>query len=256
MCKKFSVIVPIHNEERYLYYSLPSIYRLEPDEVILLFDRCTDNSLEVAEKLAKRFGYINQTKFIELNEPSPEWAFRVAFLIWHGFNEARNDIILNTAADIILDEKIKKYLPLVGKNNVALISFGRKSYPPSPRLLVARLITKFTLKAFTGTLAFSKKALFKTIDENSFKRIVSAEDTYIYLSISKKYKTMFIQTNNIHLREKETAEKQFVRGIAYWQVSRNSLWKAMLHSIIYFRPLLLAGYIHARLNDRKITNHF
>jgi len=67
---------------------------------------------------------------------------------------------------------------------------------------------------------------------------------------------MFIQTNNIHLREKETAEKQFVRGIAYWQVSRNSLWKAMLHSIIYFRPLLLAGYIHARLNDRKITNHF
>jgi glycosyltransferase involved in cell wall biosynthesis len=256
MFKEFSVVVPVHNEERFLFYSLPSIYRLEPDEVILLFDRCTDKSLNVAEKLAKRFEYAYRTRFIELNKPSPEWAFRVAFLRWHGFKEAKNDIILNTDADVILDEKIKTYLPQVGKNNVALISFGRKSYPPAPRLLIARLITNFSLKAFAGTFAFSRRALFETIDENTFRRIVSAEDTYIYLSISKKYKTMFIQTNTIHLREKESAEKQFVRGIAYWEVGHNPLWKATLHSIVYFRPLLLAGYFHARLKDRENTDFF
>jgi glycosyltransferase involved in cell wall biosynthesis len=243
--------MPVHNEERFLPYSLPSIYKLEPDEVILLFDRCTDKSLEIAEKLAKRFKYSQRTKFIELNDPSPEWTFRVAFLRWYGFREAKNDIILNTDADIILDKKIKEYLSQIGKDNVALISFGRKSYPPTPRLLIARFLFNLLPQAFTGTFAFSRKAFLETVDENIFKKIISAEDTYLYLSISKKYKTVFIQTNTIHLREKESAKKQYARGVAYWEVSHNPLWKAILHSVVYFRPLLLMGYFHARLNNKE-----
>ena len=31
---KFSVVTPIHNEAKFLYYSLPSIYQLKLDEVI------------------------------------------------------------------------------------------------------------------------------------------------------------------------------------------------------------------------------
>ena len=50
---KFSVIVPIHNEEEFLPYSLPSVYALNPEEVLLLFDRCSDKSANVASKISK-----------------------------------------------------------------------------------------------------------------------------------------------------------------------------------------------------------
>ena len=41
---QFSVVMLIHNEEKLLSYSLPSIYRLDPSEVVLIFDNCSDES--------------------------------------------------------------------------------------------------------------------------------------------------------------------------------------------------------------------
>jgi len=72
---KFSVVVPIHNEAKYLPYSLPAIYRLEPDEVILIFDRCTDESLEISKNISEKFGNKSETRYIELNKPSMDWKF-------------------------------------------------------------------------------------------------------------------------------------------------------------------------------------
>jgi glycosyltransferase involved in cell wall biosynthesis len=247
---KFSVVMPVHNEEKFLPYSLPSIFRLKPDEVILIFDRCTDRSIEMAKKIAEKFGYLQQTKLIELNKPSPKWRFRVAFLRRYGFKMAENDVILNTDADTFLDEKISKYLPLVGKDEIALVGFGRISYPLTFQNFIARLVLTFIPKiGFAGLYAFSKKAWLEAEDQDAIKKILRAEDTYLYLSISKKYRTKFIKTNTLHLRPIETAEIHLIRGTTYWTVQRNPLWKAILHSIIYFRPLILVGYLHARLQD-------
>ena len=74
----FSVITPIHNEAEYLPYSLPTIYRLNPDEVILIFDRCTDESRKVSEEIAEEMGFTHRTEFVEMNGPSPGWTFRKA----------------------------------------------------------------------------------------------------------------------------------------------------------------------------------
>lgn len=247
---KFSVVVPIHNEEKLLPYSLPSIFRLKPDEAILIFDRCTDRSIELAKGIAEKFGYLRKTKFIKLNEPSPDWRFRLAFLRRYGFNMAENDIILNTDADTLLDEKISEYLPLVGKDEIALVGFSRISYPLKFQNFIARLVSTFIPKiGFAGLYAFSKKAWLETEDKEAVKKIPRAEDTYLYLSISKKYRTKFIKTNTLHLRPQETAKMHLIRGTTYWTVQHNPLWKAILHSIIYFRPLVLVGYLHARLQD-------
>ncbi|MCS7365574.1 MAG: glycosyltransferase family 2 protein [archaeon GB-1867-035] len=247
---KFSVVMPIHNEEKFLYYSLPSIYRLKPDEVILIFDRCTDNSLKVARKIARHFKYLEKTRFIELNEPSPEWRFRVAFLRRYGFKLAKNNIILNTDADTILDTKIREHIREISKGNVALISFGRKNYPITFQDFITRLASTINPKiGFTGIYAFSKKAWIETEDQEKVKKIIRAEDTHLKESISKKYKTLFIKTNSIHLRPRETKERRYIKGYLYWAVKRNPLWKVILHSLIYLRPEVLSGYIYAK---RKI----
>lgn len=246
---KFSIVMPIHNEENFLPFSLPSIFKLGPDEIILIFDRCTDRSLTLSYEIAKRANYKSHTKFIEMNEQSPKWKFRPAFLRTYGFKMARNDIILNTDADIILDYTIRGCLRLIGKKGIGLISFGRREYPITFQGSVARLISTFIPKiGFTGTYAFSKKAWQKTMDEETMKKIYSAEDTYLCMLVSRSYKTRFIKTDNIHLRPREDQKSHFIKGVTRWQVKHDPLWKALLHSLIYLRPMVFVGYLHARLS--------
>ena len=246
---KFSVVMPIHNENKLLPYSLPSIYDLKPDEVILIFDRCTDSSMEIAKKIATHYRYTQQTRFVELNEPSPEWRFRVAFLRRHAFRLARNDVILNTDADTILDPRIVEYLHSINRNRIALVSFGRRPYPLTFQEFIGRIVFVFSKLGFTGIYAFSKRVWLETENQNSVKKIVRAEDAYLCRSIAKKYRTVYVRTNSIHLRPEEKPNRHFMRGFTYWSVRHKPLWKAVLHSIIYFRPLLLAGYLQARLRS-------
>ena len=257
---KFSVVMPIHNEEKFLPYSLPSIFGLEPDEVILIFDRCTDRSMEIAKKITEKLGYSKKTKIIELNYASPDWKFQVAFLRRHGFKMTKNDTILNTDADTVLDRKITEYLPLIGKQGTALISFSRTPYPLTFQNFIAKVVSTFIPKiGFTGIYVFSKKAWLETENQDAAKKILRAEDTHLYLSISKKYKTMFFKTNTIHLRPEEKANRHFIMGVTRWTVRHDSLWTTIIRCLVYLRPLLLAGYLYARLQDstdskkRKIT---
>lgn len=244
---RFSVVMPIHNEEEFLPYSLPSIFHIKPDEVILIFDRCTDSSIEIAKKITEKLGYLKKTKIIELNDPSPEWKFRVAFLRRYGFKMAKNDAILNIDADTLLDKKIIEYLPLIGKNEIALISFGRTVYPLTFANFITKLVSTIPKIRFSGTYAFSKKAWLKTENQDAVKKIVRSEDTHLHLSISKKYKAIFVKTKTIHLRPEEKGNRDYIRGVTRWTVKHDSILMTMVLSLIYLRPLLLVGYLHARL---------
>lgn len=244
---KFSVVMPIHNEEKLLSYSLPSIFRLKPDEVILIFDRCTDNSLESAKKMAKRYKHGSRTKFVEPNGSHSGWKFRIAFLRRHGFNLAKNHVILNTDADTLLDEKIVDFLPLVGKKAIGMVMFSRRPYPRTFQSFVGTLVSPFVPTTGFGALyAFSKKAWLETEDQESVKNVPRAEDTHLHSSISKKYKTIFVKTDTLHLRPKETAKSHFIKGVTRWQAKRAPLWTVLIHSFIYLRPLVLSGYLKAR----------
>ncbi len=251
---ELSVVMPIHNEEKLLPWSLPSVFRLKPDEVILIFDRCKDNSLKVARKTAERFRYSDKTKFIEMSEPYPEWRFRPAFLRTYGYNMAIGDIILNTDADIILDERIREHVKAIGKGGIGLVSFGRREYPLTFRSFIARLVSTFIPEiAFAGTFTFSKEKWQELVDEDKMKKILSAEDTYVYMTIARRHKTRFIRTNTIHLRPKETPQRQFTKGVTLWQVKRSPLWKVLLHSVIYLHPTVLVGYLYAKSGKVEYT---
>jgi glycosyltransferase involved in cell wall biosynthesis len=247
--------MPIHNEEKLLSYSLPSIFRLKPDEVILIFDRCTDSSLGVAEKISKHYNYSSRTRFIELNEPSPEWRNRIAFLRRYGFNLTKNGVILNTDADMVLDEKIVDSLPLVGKNAIGMVLFSFKPYPRTFQSFVRFLVSPFTPigSGFGGLSAFSKKVWQETEDQESVKKIYRTEDTHLHSAISRKYKTIFVKTNALHLRERESDKLHFLKGVTRWKDKRTPLWEVIIHSFIYLRPLVLSGYLKARSRSHSIN---
>jgi len=245
---RFSVVVPIHNEEKYLPYSLPAIYRLEPDEVILIFDRCKDGSVRIAKEISQSFGYKPYTRFVELDKPSPDWNFRVAFLRRYGYMLARNDIILNTDADMVLDnDVVKNHMTNVGRNGIGLVSFGYLDYPYTIQCFIRKIISTLSpITGFAGQYAFSKRAWLETEDEESVKKVYKSEDTHLRLSLLKKYGSLHINTNSLHLRPTENNRMHYMRGVAYWEVVHNPAWKMLLHSIICLRPAAMAGYINAR----------
>lgn len=79
MGMKFSVAIVVRNEEKILPLTLPSVYALEPDEVIFGLDRCTDNTRRIIETEASK--HKSKTILIEYTDKDGmDWNFRRAFL--------------------------------------------------------------------------------------------------------------------------------------------------------------------------------
>ena len=249
---KFSVVMPVHNEQENLLYSLPALFAIEPDEIIVVLDRCSDKSSEVIEKASTKFGYKGNLRLLEVSEDFPDWRYRIALLFRLGFTAARNDTILTMAADIVLDKRVKCYVQRIQSGNIGLISFGLKYYPVDMIFFVKRLITLvFPSRGFSGIFLFSKKAWVEMEDEAKVKRIVKAQDTFLSNSIKKKYSTRHVWLNVVHLRPRRDVKDQYLRGVTAYQVSRKSLSSVFISSIIYLRPLMLMGYMHARERAAK-----
>ena len=82
---RISVVIPVHNEERYLRYSLPSLKCLDVDEFVFVLDRCTDHSFDLIIRAMKRATIIIKKK--------KRWRNGCAEAFQMGFDEAKGDVI-------------------------------------------------------------------------------------------------------------------------------------------------------------------
>lgn len=244
---KFSVVLPIHNEEELLPLSLPSVYNLDPEEVILLFDRCNDGSFELAHKIAEACSSVDKTKFIKVNQPS-DWKWRIGFLRRLGYRLAKNNIILTTDADMVLDVDIRRHLKLMSQH--ALVTFEYISYPISVRNLLKRLCEKILpFSWLSGCYFFKKNAWQETEDLELVKKIGQGEDTNLHLSILTKYTSTAILTKTFHLRTLHATS--YERGRTHCKMKRSFLLTT-LRAIALFEPSLIIGYLHEKWRTPKI----
>lgn len=240
---KYSVVMPIKDEADLLCYSLPAIFGLNPDEVILVMEpdqRC----VEKAKQITEMHGYVEKTKIVVINE-SCDWRLRQAYARRKGFKLSTNDIILTVDVDKIVDEKVKKYFHLIGKNNVKLISFSEVPIHFSLRWFIYTLLQKLGYsRAFMGLYAFSKQAWLETENMDSAKQVYTSEDTHLVENLKKKYHTMHISNvKNINMRPKESKQYEFLIGVERkrygWSFS-----KILISSFLLLRPLTILGYLH------------
>ena len=120
---KLSCVIAIHNEEKYLPYSLLYLSNSIFDEVIVVLDRCTDNS----ERLIRK---ITDDRFVIIQKKVQTWE--------NGCSEAKNigcerstgDVIMITDPDVILDiNSVKKAMDILKENNkIEIIVFIYKLY--------------------------------------------------------------------------------------------------------------------------------
>lgn len=246
--------MPIHNEERLLPFSLPSVYELNPDEVVLLFDWCSDRSLDVALNIASRFGMRERTVCCDVDSRKSSYRWSHSFGRCYGSEVAKYNVVLFTAADMILDKKIGAYVELIGKDNVALISFVHKNYPVDWRLLVKRLLVKTKTRGLGkdrwlgAIMLFDKRCAFECESKESLNKVVNAQDTHLQMAVATKYKTLCFNSDTVHLRPMES-KRHYLRGRLYWVDLKRSFLVTLLSSVMVLRLNLLKGYIHARFGE-------
>jgi glycosyltransferase involved in cell wall biosynthesis len=247
---EFSIVCPVRNEVDLIPKTLPSFYALNPSEVILCVDKPAPKDVtKVIDEVAKACRCEGKTRILEV-ERNREFRFHQAWVRREGFRKASNDLILTADIDIIVSPEVTRYLNMINKSNVMLVSFSKLAYPITFRSAVAWFVQRaYRHSSFTGLYAFSRKAWQETEDVSSLKRIPRGEDTHLHKFITKKYNTVFVAgVKNIVLRPKESPQYQYLMGWNRWKIRRTPLWRVTLSVFLYFRPFLLAGYLKARLS--------
>ena len=234
---RFTLIAPMHNEAKYMSLWIDNVEKLDPDEVLIGLDRCTD----LTEKLLRPHGF----KTVKYGDIPNGFKMRGAGIRRDLYSRSSNDVIVNTSADLLLDPKIKKYVKQIGK--YGLISFGYFDYPWNIQSFERYLISQYSsLHGFAGLLALSREAWLQTENIEEVKQLLRAEDTHLHMAIKKHYQTKHINTRSWHLRPNEDKMDHYYRGQAQYTLETRSLWKSFLHSVVMLRPAAFAGYIHAR----------
>ena len=246
---EFSIVCPIKNEIDLIVKTLPSFFALKPSEVILCLDApILKDVLNAINRVANILGLKHITRIIEV-EQNPEYNFQQAYARRKGFHAARNDLILTTDIDLILDHRIRGYLSLIN-DKVRLIGFNKIGYPHTVMSAVEHLMSTAGYSVFTGLYAFSRSAWLETEDIDHLKKQTTrAEDAHLHHYVSQKYESRFVGGLKNHcLRPRTSRNYQFAQGVNGWTIRRKPLWKMLTRTFLYFRPHLLLGYLQARHN--------
>ena len=238
----FTVICPIHNEASFLPLILPSIYRLKPAEAIFCLDRCMDGSEQIIRMWGNHHRGETDTDIRYYDERHGQgWRFRGAYLRRDAYVHAHNDLILNTSADITLDQTIKKHL---GKVRGATI-FGFLDHPWTPQCFLRRLAGSVGLHGYSGLMAFSREAWFDTENQEAVKRIPRAEDTHLLKAIETQHPVDYVNTRSFHLRPNESPMDHYNRGVEMRR-RKASLSEATASSALMLRPTQLRGFLASK----------
>lgn len=242
-----SVVVGVHNEEKYLPYCLGSLWKAPVDEFIFVLDRCTDRSEEIVREFT---AYHSNSKIIHKTEKS--WIQPVIEVFDEGAKHASGEYVFLVPADAVMDLKVfdEEYLcgePLMFRYYNYDI-FGSKIGYGFERVLF-RIYDGLRIPSWQCSFEAlprgqSVRGKLPPEDVAGFQKVPLMVLRGIITESEKKY--FCVQNTAIlHLRPGLSKEEQLLRGIARY-VLKYSAFKVLLHSIIYRRFYVFVGYMQAR----------
>ncbi|MCD6189864.1 MAG: hypothetical protein J7J97_06755 [Thermococcus sp.] len=279
----FSIVCPIKDEVHLIPRTLPSFYSVNPSEVILCLDKpAPKNVVEVIRKVARKCKAEKITRIIEV-ERRPDYKFHQAWVRRKGFLEAKNNIILTTDIDLVINRNVLKAVKLVGKNNIGLVSLSKFEYPNNIlsflRMLsrgILKIIHKIakigTVTGFTGLYCVWKPYWLDSEPEEGIKNLVNpkeklrtgirisknfevyrdifptGEDTYLRDCMEKKHRVVYLSDIGATVLTnplESHPDIQYCKGI-YFALKGRKLLVSIGRSLIRFEPYYLCGYLYGR----------
>ncbi len=243
---KISGVMPVHNEEEYLRYSLPPLKIIPFDELVFVLDRCTDNS----EQIIRNLGPPNSRIVYKRKQ---RWTYSFAETFQTGFDEAENDLVFALGADLIITPEAFAITEKVMRNpKVGGIFFGfirrpirgirRRIHEEYVNFMKHFLLDSFSpyrMEFATGVYCF-RRSLAKLQD-------VPVEYINLHNQIrAKGYEAVYVaHAGIIHLRTGLSKKKQIWHGKVRAKL-HEPLMKVALHSVINVKPWTLIAFLRCR----------
>ncbi|MEM4563086.1 MAG: glycosyltransferase family A protein [Thermofilum sp.] len=244
----YTVVMCAHNEERYIRQALESVFRqtVKPEKVIVVLDRCTDRTGEIAREFP--------VEIIEKREK--KWSNSYAENLEIARKHVSSEFYAIVDADVVLEPNYFEALLSEIRDKDACI--GGRVVTKSGTLL-GRLLAVWEK---TYALSFSRRprgcALLvrkAVLDEIGGFADVPAPDTYVQdmaLKLGYRVRTTS-KSSAYHIREvtlKKAVKSQFSAGVARYIQGKGFL-RTLLHSLARLRPFVLVGYLYGMLTFRR-----
>lgn len=248
------IIVPCHNEDLYLERCLKSIFNSlsmveARGEVLVILDRCSDRSPEIANE----FKLTNPNIEI-LTKQETKWHSSIAENFELGLTKFKDcDYISIIDADVVIPLNFFSQLIQELQNNVELVSVAssleterstsfNKFYSIYERLF-SRISLGESLRG--GCRIYRGSAVRRAYDEGTpMIGDYYAQDTKFDQRLGGK-RQIVGSVHSLHIRRisfSKCVRGQLSAGRARRQL-HSSFLKTLLHSIFRLRPLVIAGYL-------------
>lgn len=288
--KKFSVVIPVKNEVDLIRRNLSSWCELKPSEIILCFDKPAPDDCVALARLIARF-YNVHLRILEVERNSEysfhqAWVRRKGFLEAKHDRILTGDIDLIVNKNVLKAVKMvgKNNVGLVSCSKFRvptnLTSLWRCFGHNILRKIIAIALTQqfippgLRMTTFTGLYAISRPCWRQSEDEG-IKTLVNpkqalrgdytssnplgatscpGEDSYLRDCMVKKFKVVYL--HDIGAKDVQNALRnhpsvQFEVG-RYNALERNrSLLGAIVHTICYFHPYYLQGFLNGRKEKKQ-----
>jgi glycosyltransferase involved in cell wall biosynthesis len=246
-----SVICCVHNEEKYVDTSIPTILKALddlPHEVIFVADRCTDKTIEKAR---------HYEVFI-FEKHYKKWINSYAESLQLGYLNASGNYLAIVDADIIVTPNLFKKLISMLNGNIVSASPIVETYPDSllNRLKYAwektHAIAPFGRAPYGAARVFLKKAL----DEINGFRDVPTPDTDLDIRLCRKgYQSMIASVKVYHIRHASIRNSiigQINRGKGRYDLNTGFI-KTVGHAFFRLRPFVVCGWLMEKFKKREVV---
>ncbi|MEM4680094.1 MAG: glycosyltransferase [Thermofilaceae archaeon] len=244
----YSIVMCAHNEEKYIKRALESVFlqTVKPEKVIVVLDRCTDRTGEIAREFP--------VEVIEKREK--KWEHSYAENLELARRHVKSEFYAIVDADVILEPEYFETLLREVRDRDACIAgeVVTKSSTILGRLLSLWEKT-YRLSPFRRPRGCALLIRRKVLDEVGGFADVPAPDTYIQdKALELGYRVRIVpKVRAYHIREvtfRKAVKTQFSAGVARY-IQGKGLTRTLLHSLARLRPFVLAGYLYALLTVKK-----
>ena len=240
---KLSVVMPVHNEEAYLPYSLNSLRNCSIDELAILLDCCTDHSEAILQSFKTEIP-IRIYRQTRRKSKAKVWEDII--------KKADNEIVYPLGADVIADPFMFDASPFANEK-VAVVTYRHYPYRLETvhlhegwETLLSKTLDKLGIFKVTQFGVFGlRKSIFKKL--RGFHDVISPFNDYKQRVLEAGYTCLHnTSTNILHLRPEWDKQRQYNLGKARAVELHYPLWRVLLHSFLHLKPYVLAGYLQAK----------
>lgn len=238
---EISVIVCVHNEEKYVDLCLPSIVKAVSKyshQIIVVADRCTDKTVEKCRRY--------EVEIVE--KDYRKWRNSYAESLQLGLKHAKGKNIAIIDMDVVIPLDFFDVLSPMIKGSVASVSPMVVTYPSGVLNRVLSVWQKTYAVAPVGTGTYGMRiVLKKALDEIGGFRDVLAVDTDVDLRLQRKgFQSVFTPLVKVYHMRRETWKsiiKKQIRAGQSRRMIKYGLLKTLGHAVFRLRPFVMVGWI-------------